>query len=93
VISDSERQAVQLSLLALLASMFFSGFVLRIDEFERPVQIAAYALPVTHGIALLQDLLLRGTITNTWQVGVLGALSIVLLLTSWALLRRDLRPS
>jgi len=93
VISDSERQAVQLSLLALLASMFFSGFVLRIDEFERPVQIAAYALPVTHGISLLQDLLLRGVITHAWQVGALAGLSVVLLLSSWALLRRDLRPS
>ena len=36
VISDSERQAVQLSLLVLLASVFFSGFVLAIDEFTRP---------------------------------------------------------
>jgi ABC-2 type transport system permease protein len=93
VVSDSERQAVQLSMLVLLASMFFSGFVLRIEEFERPVQIAAYALPVTHGISLLQDLLLRGAITHAWQVGALAFLSIVLLLSSWALLRRDLRPS
>ena len=35
VISDSERQAVQLSLLLLLASVFFSGFVLAISEFSR----------------------------------------------------------
>src|SRR6185369_1400996 len=88
VVSDSERQAVQLSLLTLLASMFFSGFVLRIEEFERPVQIAAYALPVTHGISLLQDLLLRGTITHAWQVGALAFLAVALLLSSWALLRR-----
>jgi len=39
VISDSERQAVQLSLLTLLASMFFSGFVLRTEEFSTPVQV------------------------------------------------------
>ena len=32
VVSDSERQAVQLSLLVLLASVFFSGFVLAIDR-------------------------------------------------------------
>ena len=36
LVSDSERQAVQLSLLVLLASMFFSGFVLRIEEFNGP---------------------------------------------------------
>ena len=34
VISDSERQAVQLSLLVLLASVFFSGFV----HLDRPVR-------------------------------------------------------
>ena len=35
VVSDSERQAVQLSLLVLLASVFFSGFVLPIDRVQR----------------------------------------------------------
>ena len=50
VVSDSERQAVQLSLLVLLASVFFSGFVLPIDEFTEPVRALAYMLPVTHGI-------------------------------------------
>ena len=53
VVSDSERQAVQLALLLLLASVFFSGFVLPVSEFREGVQIAAYALPVTHGIQLL----------------------------------------
>ena len=45
VVSDSERQAVQLSLLTLLASMFFSGFVLRIEEFQPAVQAGAYRCP------------------------------------------------
>ena len=61
VLSDSERQAVQLALLVLLASVFFSGFVLSIDQFTPPVRALAYLLPVTHGIQLLQDLMLRGT--------------------------------
>ena len=34
-VSDSERQAVQLSLLLLLGSVFFSGFVLAIDRVQR----------------------------------------------------------
>ena len=59
-----ERQAVQLSLLTLLASMFFSGFVLRIEEFQPAVQAGAYALPVTHGITLMQELMLGGTIVH-----------------------------
>ncbi len=67
VISDSERQAVQLSLLLLLASVFFSGFVLAISEFTEPVRVLAYMLPVTHGIRLMQDIMLRGGTTQTWE--------------------------
>lgn len=93
VISDSERQAVQLSLLTLLASMFFSGFVLRIEEFQPAVQAAAYALPVTHGIALLQDLMLTGSIGHPWQLAALGGIGFVVLALSWLRLRRELRPA
>ena len=92
VVSDSERQAVQLSLLTLLASMFFSGFVLRISEFQPAIQVAAYALPVTHGIALLQELMLSGTVTQSWQLVALTGIAGVLLMVSWVLLRRELRP-
>jgi ABC-2 type transport system permease protein len=92
VVSDSERQAVQLSLLTLLATMFFSGFVLRISEFQPAIQVAAYALPVTHGISLLQDIMLGGTVTQPWQLLALAGIAAVLLLVSWVLLRRELRP-
>jgi ABC-2 type transport system permease protein len=92
VVSDSERQAVQLSLLTLLASMFFSGFVLRISEFQPAVQVAAYLLPVTHGIALLQELMLNGTVTQPWMLAALTGIAGVLLVSSWVLLRRELRP-
>jgi ABC-2 type transport system permease protein len=93
VVSDSERQAVQLALLTLLASMFFSGFVLRISEFQPAVQYISYALPVTHGIALLQQVLLTGSISQVWQLVLLGFIGAVLLVTSWLLLRRELRPA
>jgi ABC-2 type transport system permease protein len=87
-ISDSERQVVQLSLLVLLASVFFSGFVLSIDEFNAPVRALAYLLPVTHGIALLQDIMLRGSTNTAWQFGALVAIAAVTLVAAWALLRR-----
>ncbi len=90
VVSDSERQAVQLSLLVLLASVFFSGFVLSIEEFTDPVRFVAYLLPVTHGIQLLQDLMLRGTTTAAWQFGALAVIAAVTLLGAWALLRRSM---
>jgi ABC-2 type transport system permease protein len=92
VVSDSERQAVQLSLLTLLASMFFSGFVLRIEEFQPAVQAGAYALPVTHGITLMQELMLGGSIVHGWQLLALGVIAAVLLASSWLLLYREMRP-
>jgi ABC-2 type transport system permease protein len=93
VVSDSERQAVQLSLLTLLASVFFSGFVLAIDQFSPPVRALAYLLPVTHGIQLLQDLMLRGSTTHLWQAGALGAIAAVTLAVAWLLLRRNMRTA
>jgi ABC-2 type transport system permease protein len=93
VVSDSERQAVQLCLLLLLASVFFSGFVLPIHEFREGVQYGAYVLPVTHGIALLQDIMLRGETTSWWQLGALAALAGLFLILTVVLLRRTLRSA
>jgi ABC-2 type transport system permease protein len=90
VVSDSERQAVQLSLLLLLASVFFSGFVLAIEEFSAPVRAIAALLPVTHGIRLLQDLMLRGTITQAWSLVALALIALTSSWASWALLRRGM---
>jgi ABC-2 type transport system permease protein len=90
VVSDSERQAVQLSLLVLLASVFFSGFVLSISEFTPAVRAFAYALPVTHGIRLIQDVMLRGATTQDWQYGMLAVIGVVTLLFAWIGLRRNM---
>jgi ABC-2 type transport system permease protein len=90
VISDSERQAVQLSLLVLLASVFFSGFVLPVEEFTPVVRTIGYLLPVTHGIRLVQDLMLRGWTNAVWEIGALAAIAAVLLVATWLLLRRGM---
>ncbi|HEX7223645.1 MAG TPA: ABC transporter permease [Candidatus Limnocylindrales bacterium] len=92
-ISDSERQAVQLSLLLLLASVFFSGFVLAIDEFTEPVRSMTSILPVTHGISMIGDVMFRGSIGELWQLGVLGALAGGFILVAWLLLRRAMRSA
>jgi ABC-2 type transport system permease protein len=93
MVSDSERQAVQLSLLVLLAAVFFSGFVLGIDEFTAPVRTLAYLLPVTHGIVLLQDLMLRGATNAAWEIGALALIAFVTLFGSWSLMRRSMRTA
>ena len=90
VVSDSERQAVQVSLLLLLASVFFSGFVVAISEFAEPVRILAFALPVTHGIRLIQDIMLRGSTTQLWEFAALGLIAVVTLVAAWSGLRRGM---
>lgn len=90
VVSDSERQAVQLSLLLLLASVFFSGFVLAVSEFSEPVRILAYMLPVTHGISLLQDIMLRGGTAQIWGYATLAVIALVTLTVAWLGLRRGM---
>jgi ABC-2 type transport system permease protein len=91
LVADSERQAVQLSMLVLLASVFFSGFVLPVGDFAEWTQVLAYALPVTHGIATLQEHMLRGGVDSTWMLWVLLGIGIVLYLGSLIRLRRILK--
>ena len=91
LVADSERMAVQLAMLVLLASVFFSGFVLPVQDFIGPVQYLAYLLPVTHGIASLQDAMLRGTVTEPWTVGALAAIGVVLYVVSLLRMRAILR--
>jgi ABC-2 type transport system permease protein len=90
---DSERGAVQLSMLVLLASVFFSGFVLPLDQFITPLRIAAYSLPVTHGIQLLQDFMLRGGTNQSWELFVLAGIGVVLFVLTSITVRRNLRSA
>jgi ABC-2 type transport system permease protein len=90
---DSERQAVQLSMLVLLASVFFSGFVLPLDQFITPLRIAAYTLPVTHGIQLLQDFMLRGGTNQSWELAALGGIGVVLFVLTLLTVRHNLRST
>ena len=50
----------------------------------------AYALPVTHGIRLLQDVMLRGGTDELWQFAALAVIALVTLALAWILLRRSM---
>ena len=91
LVADSERLAVQLAMLVLLASVFFSGFVLPVQDFIGPVQYLAYGLPVTHGIATLQDAMLRGSVSEPWMIATLAGIGLVLYLVSLLRMRAILR--
>jgi ABC-2 type transport system permease protein len=91
LVADSERQAVQLSMLVLLASMFFSGFVLPVHEFREPVRSLAYLLPVTYGIEIFQQEMLRGSLRAQWMQAALALIGTVLFMLSAARMRGVLR--
>jgi ABC-2 type transport system permease protein len=87
-VSDSEPQTVQLSLLVLLASVFFSGFVLAISEFSEPIRSLIYILPVANAIGLFGDFMFRGGTVAVWQIWLLVGLSVAYIGGAWLLLRR-----
>jgi ABC-type multidrug transport system permease subunit len=70
--------------------VFFSGFVLPLDQFVAPLRLAAYALPVTHAIQLLQDLMLRGETNQGWELTALGVIGVVLFVLTSMTLRRNM---
>ena len=92
-LADSERHAVQLSLLLLLTSVFFGGFALNLNQFAQPVQTLSNILPVTHGIKLAQDLFLRGELVDTWRLGALAIMGVVFFFVAWLFSRRTMRSA
>jgi len=82
--SVSDSQAVQLSMLVLLLSIFFSGFFLPLENFRVPINYLGYALPLTHGIAGFQAIMLRGIGPSflTWlMLGSIAAVTFVAVTT------------
>lgn len=92
MVSDTERMAVQTSLLVLLASIFFSGFVIDLALFQWPIQAIGGLLPVTQAIRQLHDVMLLGTVGDSRPMAVLGMIAIVSISTGWLQLRRSMAP-
>jgi len=90
LLADTESQAVQLAMITLLLSVFFSGFILDLRYFWEPVRIVSYAIPATYAINLLQNIILRGKDIIPLFMGGLLAIGVVLFITSWLLLRRSM---
>lgn len=88
LISQTESQAVQLTMLVLLTSVFFSGFLMSLDLLTRPVRALSWALPTTYGIALLRDIFFRGLPANLYLLGGLALIGLLLYGLAWLLLRR-----
>jgi ABC-2 type transport system permease protein len=80
-------------MLTLLAGLFFGGFFLDLDGLLYPVKTLSWFLPVTYGIRMMQDVMLRGADLDPRDIAgasalILGYGGLVVLL-----LRRRLRSA
>ena len=60
LIAKTDTEAVQLAMIALLFSVFFSGFFIDLRYLTPPIRYIAYAIPAAYGKNLLQEIMLRG---------------------------------
>lgn len=79
-LSRSRLQAIQIAMLAFIASGFFAGFLFPLEELRQPAQSISYFLPATYGIRALQDVMIRGqwpAPTDLLGFAVIFAVSLV----------------
>jgi ABC-2 type transport system permease protein len=93
LVSQNDSQAVQLTMLVLLASVFFSGFLMNLDMLSKPVRVLSWSLPTTYGIIMLRNIFLRGDVPDLTLLGELVAIGVVMCVIAWLLLRRLITTS
>lgn len=87
-ISQTDSQAVQYSMIVLLASIFFSGFFIALHRLLNGVHIISWLLPTTYGTAMLQNVMLRGKSPEALLMAGLLAYGLLLFLLAWWRMRR-----
>ena len=90
MLARTDSQAVQYAMLVLLASIFFSGFILSLERFVAPLDRVALLLPATYGIRAFRDVMLRGVAPSVLDLSVLGAFAVVVTVVNLLLMRRRL---
>jgi ABC-2 type transport system permease protein len=93
LLAQTDSQAVQYSMIVLLASVFFSGAFLALQTLWEPVRVVSWALPATYGILLLQNIMLRGHLANPILLGGLTAIGGGLFIVALWLLHRVMARS
>jgi ABC-2 type transport system permease protein len=91
--SQTDSQAIQLSMLVLLLSIFFTSFFLPITGFAWPAWIIALLLPMTHAITGFQNLVLAGSAVG---LGVWLGLGIIIFIAYglvFLIMRRQYRKN
>jgi ABC-2 type transport system permease protein len=86
----SDTQAVNITMIVLLLSTFFSGFFMPLERLIEPVRAVSWLLPMTHGLAAMRDIMFGGSPIglNTSLPLALGA--VFAFVAAWLLLRARL---
>ncbi|MFA5612826.1 MAG: hypothetical protein WDA04_08230, partial [Anaerolineaceae bacterium] len=80
--------SVQLSMIALLFSVFFSGFFLDLRYLLYPVRYISYLIPATYGTQTMQNVMLRGMGIQLSSLVYLTLFGVILFVLAWVFLRR-----
>lgn len=88
LISPQESQAVQLSMLILLSSVFFGNFFFPLSQLAALVKPLSYAIPVTYAIPNLQSVMLVGKSPDMSFVYGLAAMASGLYVTNLIIYNR-----
>jgi ABC-2 type transport system permease protein len=92
-LARSDSQAVQYSMVVLLVSIFFTGFVLPLDQLTAPVRWVSFLVPGTYGIGGLHDVIFRGQAARLELMGGLLLYAAVMAVLAWLAVRRDVEPA
>jgi len=88
-LSKTDSQAVQYAMITLLLSIFFTGFILPMEQLFPAVQVVSYLIPATYGIQGIHDVVFRGAGIEPVALAGLVLYPIVMAVGAWWMVRRD----
>lgn len=88
-LAKTETQAVQWSMLLILASIFFTGFIVPLTQFIEPTRYVSYVLPMTFGASNLQAVMLDNLAPSLFYLLMPVGLGIVYFIVGRFLYKRQ----
>jgi ABC-2 type transport system permease protein len=90
-ISETDTQAVQYAMITLLLSIFFTGFILPLEQLVPAVRFVSYLIPATYGVMATHDVVFRGTAIEPMALAGLVIYPLLMAVAAWWIVRRDVR--
>jgi ABC-2 type transport system permease protein len=90
LLAKTETQAIQYTMIFLLVSIFFSGFLLNLQLLWPPIRVISWLLPATYGIRLSQDVMLRGETPDLFLLALLATLGAYFFVVAYRVLRKQI---